>query len=96
MFNIDLVLRADEYLSKAWRYPVELHGIGKYGNDSYRIFCVEEWRQVSRHFSQILFWGGALGCSSWHRCLLFQVTPDDHMLNKYHAWLWQNQEALGV
>lgn len=36
----------DEYLSKSWRYPIELHGIGKYGNDSYRIFCVEEWRKV--------------------------------------------------
>lgn len=35
-----------EYLSKAWRYPIELHGIGKYGNDSYRIFCVNEWKEV--------------------------------------------------
>ncbi|XP_061529594.1 methyl-CpG-binding domain protein 4 [Phycodurus eques] len=60
---------SDEYLSKPWRYPIELHGIGKYGNDSYRIFCVEEWRQV---------------------------TPDDRMLNKYHAWLWENQETLGL
>lgn len=43
----------DEYLTKQWRYPIELHGIGKYGNDSYRIFCVGEWRQVSvipKHF----------------------------------------------
>ncbi|CAL8367681.1 unnamed protein product [Lota lota] len=38
---------SEEYLSKQWRYPIELHGIGKYGNDSYRIFCVEEWRQVT-------------------------------------------------
>ncbi|XP_061701567.1 methyl-CpG-binding domain protein 4 [Syngnathoides biaculeatus] len=60
---------SDEYLSKRWRYPIELHGIGKYGNDSYRIFCVEEWRRV---------------------------TPDDHMLNKYHAWLWENQQTLGI
>lgn len=35
-----------EYLNKDWRYPIELYGIGKYGNDSYRIFCVNEWRQV--------------------------------------------------
>ncbi|XP_064012191.1 methyl-CpG-binding domain protein 4 isoform X2 [Pogoniulus pusillus] len=35
-----------EYLSKRWRYPIELHGIGKYGNDSYRIFCVNEWQEV--------------------------------------------------
>uniref|UniRef100_A0A3B4AKD1 Methyl-CpG-binding domain protein 4 n=1 Tax=Periophthalmus magnuspinnatus TaxID=409849 RepID=A0A3B4AKD1_9GOBI len=60
---------SDEYLTKQWRYPIELHGIGKYGNDSYRIFCVEEWKDV---------------------------TPKDHMLNKYHAWLWENHEALGV
>ncbi|NXW84145.1 MBD4 protein, partial [Alopecoenas beccarii] len=37
---------SDEYLSKRWRYPIELHGIGKYGNDSYRIFCVNEWKEV--------------------------------------------------
>ncbi|XP_067269031.1 methyl-CpG-binding domain protein 4 [Pseudorasbora parva] len=64
-----LIRFSDEYLSKSWRYPIELHGIGKYGNDSYRIFCVEEWREV---------------------------TPDDHKLNDYHAWLWRNQERLGI
>ncbi|CAG5124398.1 unnamed protein product [Candidula unifasciata] len=37
---------SDEFLSKKWTYPIELHGIGKYGNDSYRIFCVNEWKQV--------------------------------------------------
>ncbi|XP_038127277.1 methyl-CpG-binding domain protein 4 [Cyprinodon tularosa] len=60
---------SDEFLNKQWRYPIELHGIGKYGNDSYRIFCVEEWRQVK---------------------------PEDHKLNKYHAWLWENHETLGI
>ncbi|XP_032376893.1 methyl-CpG-binding domain protein 4 isoform X2 [Etheostoma spectabile] len=60
---------SDEYLSKQWRYPIELHGIGKYGNDSYRIFCVGEWRDVK---------------------------PEDHMLNKYHAWLWENHETFGI
>uniref|UniRef100_A0A672SBK4 Uncharacterized protein n=1 Tax=Sinocyclocheilus grahami TaxID=75366 RepID=A0A672SBK4_SINGR len=55
---------SDEYVSKSWRYPIELHGISKYGNDSYRIFymCV---------------------------CVCV-VTPDDHKLNDYHAWLWKN------
>ncbi|XP_068453199.1 methyl-CpG-binding domain protein 4 [Clinocottus analis] len=64
-----LIRFSDEYLAKEWRYPIELHGIGKYGNDSYRIFCVGEWREVK---------------------------PEDHMLNKYHAWLWENKEALGI
>ncbi|KAG5279467.1 hypothetical protein AALO_G00078100 [Alosa alosa] len=64
-----LIRFSDEFLSKQWRYPIELHGIGKYGNDSYRIFCVEEWKQV---------------------------TPDDHKLNDYHAWLWENHQALGI
>ncbi|KAG1686909.1 Methyl-CpG-binding domain protein 4 [Nymphon striatum] len=40
-------LIADEYLSKVWKHPIELHGIGKYGNDSYRIFCVNEWKRLS-------------------------------------------------
>ncbi|KAJ8046675.1 Methyl-CpG-binding domain protein 4 [Holothuria leucospilota] len=59
----------DEFLTKDWKYPDELHGIGKYGNDSYRIFCVNEWRQVK---------------------------PQDHMLNKYHDWLKENQKELGI
>ncbi|XP_054023746.1 methyl-CpG-binding domain protein 4 [Dryobates pubescens] len=58
-----------EYLSKHWRYPIELHGIGKYGNDSYRIFCVNEWQEVQ---------------------------PQDHKLNVYHAWLWENRERLSI
>uniref|UniRef100_A0A2C9K4E5 MBD domain-containing protein n=1 Tax=Biomphalaria glabrata TaxID=6526 RepID=A0A2C9K4E5_BIOGL len=35
----------DEFLTKKWTYPIELHGIGKYGNDSYRIFCINEWKE---------------------------------------------------
>ncbi|XP_057562640.1 methyl-CpG-binding domain protein 4 isoform X4 [Hippopotamus amphibius kiboko] len=60
---------SDEYVTKQWRYPIELHGIGKYGNDSYRIFCVNEWKQVH---------------------------PEDHKLNKYHDWLWENHEKLSL
>ena len=37
---------AVEYLTKDWEYPIELHGIGMYGNDSYRIFCTGEWKEV--------------------------------------------------
>ncbi|XP_058517160.1 LOW QUALITY PROTEIN: methyl-CpG-binding domain protein 4-like [Ochotona princeps] len=37
---------SDEYLTEQWKYPIELHEIGKYGNDSYRIFCISEWKQV--------------------------------------------------
>ncbi|KAJ6668302.1 hypothetical protein lerEdw1_015679 [Lerista edwardsae] len=58
---------SDEYLVKQWKYPIELHGIGKYGNDSYRMFCVNEWKEVQ---------------------------PQDHKLNVYHAWLWENHEKL--
>ncbi|XP_076972601.1 methyl-CpG-binding domain protein 4 isoform X1 [Tamandua tetradactyla] len=60
---------SDEYLTKQWKYPIELHGIGKYGNDSYRIFCIDEWKQVH---------------------------PQDHKLNKYHDWLWENHEKLNL
>ncbi|XP_048343931.1 methyl-CpG-binding domain protein 4 isoform X2 [Sphaerodactylus townsendi] len=60
---------SDEYLTKQWKYPIELHGIGKYGNDSYRMFCVNEWKEVQ---------------------------PQDHKLNDYHAWLWENHEKLNL
>lgn len=46
LLTVDVLL-SDEYLTLNWSYPIELHGIGKYGNDSYRIFCVNEWKQVS-------------------------------------------------
>ncbi|XP_072276594.1 methyl-CpG-binding domain protein 4 [Pyxicephalus adspersus] len=64
-----IVRFSEEYLTKKWRYPIELHGIGKYGNDSYRIFCVNEWKEVQ---------------------------PEDHKLNKYHDWLWENKDKLGL
>lgn len=93
----------DEYLTKQWRYPIELHGIGKYGNDSYRIFCVGEWRQVSVIPTLLL----SVDCIHFVMIinaksdillvfLISKVTPEDHMLNKYHAWLWENHETLVI
>ncbi|XP_007888677.1 methyl-CpG-binding domain protein 4 [Callorhinchus milii] len=64
-----IVKFSDQFLNKSWKYPIELHGIGKYGNDSYRIFCIKEWKEVQ---------------------------PQDHKLNKYWAWLWENHEKLGL
>ncbi|XP_066859230.1 methyl-CpG-binding domain protein 4 isoform X2 [Anser cygnoides] len=54
---------SDEYLTKQWKYPIELHGIGKYGNDSYRIFCVNEWEELL----QAAF-GGPPGSTWQHTC----------------------------
>ena len=44
--QVEVFIIADEYLTKSWTYPDELYGIGKYGSDSYRIFCVNEWKEV--------------------------------------------------
>ena len=63
------VVFSDEYLTKQWRYPIELHGIGKYGNDSYRIFCVNEWKQV-RPSSNILCLWGKISPPWWFRLFL--------------------------
>jgi len=41
----------EEYLTKSWCYPRELHGIKKYGDDAYRIFCINEWKQVTGHLA---------------------------------------------
>lgn len=56
---------SEEFLTKDWHYPKELHGIGKYGDDSYRIFCLGDWKNVK---------------------------PDDHKLNYYHSWLWEQEK----
>lgn len=56
---------SEEFLTKDWTYPKELYGIGKYGDDSYRIFCLGDWKNV---------------------------TPNDHKLNFYHKWLWEQEK----
>ena len=33
-----------ECIHKQWDYPISLHGIGKYANDAYKIFCLGRWR----------------------------------------------------
>lgn len=91
-----IVSRADEYLNKQWRYPIDLHGIGKYGNDSYRIFCVGEWRQVSGIPTILLSVYYISFVMNFIGVFISKVTPEDHMLNKYHAWLWENHETLGI
>ncbi len=45
-FMSNFLILLDEYLTKDWKSPIDLYGIGKYGDDSYRIFCVNEWKQV--------------------------------------------------
>jgi methyl-CpG-binding domain protein 4 len=39
-----LVRFSAEYLANDWDYPIALHGIGKYADDAYRIFCLGEWQ----------------------------------------------------
>ena len=42
-----LIRMSSEYLEKDWREdPTILYGIGKYGSDAYRIFCLGDWRNV--------------------------------------------------
>lgn len=43
-----VILRfSHEYLTKDWKLPIELYGIGEYGNDSYKIFCLKNaWKKV--------------------------------------------------
>ena len=35
-----IVRMSDEYLKTDWQNPSELYGISKYGQDSYRLFCL--------------------------------------------------------
>ncbi|GFR53053.1 hypothetical protein Agub_g15755 [Astrephomene gubernaculifera] len=37
---------SEEYLSKQWSCPSQLHGVGSYAADAYHIFCRGRWRQV--------------------------------------------------
>lgn len=40
-------LFSDEFLTKDWTLPSDLYGIGKYGTDSYKIFCMKNaWKRV--------------------------------------------------
>jgi methyl-CpG-binding domain protein 4 len=33
-------------MTKNWKNANELFGIGKYGSDSHKIFCVNQWKSV--------------------------------------------------
>lgn len=35
-----------QYVSGNWKQAKDLHGIGKYGDDAYRIFILGDWRNV--------------------------------------------------
>ena len=37
---------SSEYAAGGWTHAKELHGVGKYGDDAYRIFILGEWRAV--------------------------------------------------
>ena len=41
-----LVRFSHEYLTKKWKTARELHGIGKYGDDAWHIFCVGDWKNI--------------------------------------------------
>jgi len=42
-----LVRMSYDYLQKDWKdQPEVLYGIGKYGSDAYRIFCIGDWENV--------------------------------------------------
>ncbi len=41
-----LVRMSREYIEKDWKEPIELYGIGKYGNDAWKIFCTQGWKNV--------------------------------------------------
>ena len=42
----NIIRFSEDYLNKSWKYPIELYGIGKYGNDSYRLFCLGQWKEI--------------------------------------------------
>ncbi|EFX70091.1 hypothetical protein DAPPUDRAFT_35863, partial [Daphnia pulex] len=41
-----IVRMSEDYLKGDWVKPSDLYGISKYGSDSYRIFCLGEWKEV--------------------------------------------------
>jgi len=41
-----LIRFSREYLEKEWKTAKDLHGCGKYADDSWRIFCKGEWQSV--------------------------------------------------
>ena len=43
-----LVRMSNDYINKDWKdSPEVLYGIGKYGSDAYRIFCIGDWKNVA-------------------------------------------------
>ncbi|GAX78718.1 hypothetical protein CEUSTIGMA_g6156.t1 [Chlamydomonas eustigma] len=43
---LSIIRFSEEYLSKQWLEPTELHGMGKYAADAYWMFCRGQWRDL--------------------------------------------------
>ena len=49
-----------EYLEGQWTKAIQLHGIGKYGSDSDRIFFLGEWESVQPRDGALVYYKGFL------------------------------------
>lgn len=67
---------SEEFLTKDWTYPKELYGIGKYGDDSYRIFCLGDWKNVTPNDHKLNFYHQWL----WERERQGFLTPKDNLI----------------
>lgn len=67
---------SEEFLTKDWTYPKELYGIGKYGDDSYRIFCLGDWKDVTPNDHKLNFYHQWL----WERERQGFLTPKDNLI----------------
>ncbi|CAM9151242.1 unnamed protein product [Discosporangium mesarthrocarpum] len=47
---------SDEYLNKPWQTPTELHWVGKYGADAYKIFINREWKDIQASDHALNWW----------------------------------------
>ena len=71
------VFFSDEFLTQPWTYPKELYGIGKYGNDSFRIFCVDEWRSVKPRDKML---------NKYHDWLKTQFYSEGQISTSFSCW----------
>ena len=42
-----LIRFSNEFVQNQWSSPSDLHGCGKYADDSYRVFCQFDWNNVT-------------------------------------------------
>jgi len=78
---------SNQFLTDQWTFLSDFKGVGKYGNDSYRIFCCGEWQDVQPTDHKL---------NSYHNWISSQYKLENHTSKAFNRVRIEHEEAWCV